>query len=243
MKKTFQLKSLLLSMAVAGAVSVGLVPVAAQAEVSYNAAVSNMYLWRGINISNPSPAVTAGADYSHESGFYAGTWASSEGYFDNSPEYDLYAGYAPKFGDVGFNIGYVAYLYPSANEEMFTNVYASNGKGSMITEYILGASYKDLKLTGYFNTERDKSGNNTYVTLDYSIGAIGLHAGKNINDDSGSEWTEFNVSYAATDNLTFKLSKAQGDGAKAIYANGGVGDAEGKAAENPQLQVIYAFKF
>ncbi len=234
MKKTFQLKTLLLSMAVAGAASVSMVPAAAQAEVSYNAAVSNMYLWRGINISSPNPVVSGGADVSMDSGLFAGVWASSEGYFDNSSETDLYIGYAPTFGDVGLTFEYVAYLYPGASKEMFTSAYDSGGEGSMLSDYILGASYKDLSLTGYFNTERSKSGNNVYATLDYSIGKFGLHGGVNMNDDSAAEYTEYNVSYAATDNLSFTLSKAQGDGAIAIAGDG---------AENPLVKVNYDFTF
>jgi uncharacterized protein (TIGR02001 family) len=237
MKKLFPLKSLLLSMAVATAATASIAPTMAQAEVSYNASVSNMYLWRGINISNPSPVVSGGADYSHDSGLYAGVWASSEGYFDESSETDLYFGYSPTFGDFGVTLGYTAYLYPNAagKTKMFTSAYDSSGEGSMLSDYVLGASYKDLSLTGYFNTERDDSGNNVYATLDYSIGKIGLHGGINMNDDSGSEYTELKVSYAATDNLSFALSQAQGDGAIAI-----VGD---KSAENPQMQVTYNFTF
>lgn len=238
MKKTFSVKSLLVSMAIASSAALSVAPATTQAgEVSYNAAVSNMYLWRGINISNPSPVVFGGADYSHESGLYAGTWASSEGGFDNSSEWDLYAGYSPTFGDFGFTVGYVAYLYPYNNKDMFKQ--QSKG-GGMLSDYVLGASYKDLSLTAYLNTERSDSGNNYYITADYAIGKFGLHAGMNKNDDSAAEYTEFNVSYAATDNLTFTLSKAQGDGVKNIVS-GLTGSATGEEGENPQLQVTYAF--
>jgi len=45
-----------------------------------------------------------------------------------------------------------------------------------------------------------------------------------------SDYTDFNVSYAATDNLSFTLSKAQGDG---------IADAN----EKPILNVAYGFTF
>ncbi len=234
MRKSFQFKTLFLSMAVASSVLVSVAPAISYADVSYNASVSNMYLWRGINISSPNPVVSGGADVSADSGLYAGVWASSEGYFDNSSETDLYFGYSPTFGDVGLTIGYAAYLYPGASKEMFTSVYDSSGKGSMLSDYVLGASYKDLSLTGYFNTERNDSGNNIYATLDYSIGKFGLHGGVNMNDDSAAEYTEYNVSYAATNNLSFTVSKAQGDGAIAIAGDG---------AENPLVKVTYNFTF
>ncbi|MDX1796345.1 MAG: TorF family putative porin, partial [Hydrogenovibrio sp.] len=75
MKKTTQLKSLVMAMAIAGSTVAAIAPATSQADVSYNASVSNMYLWRGINISDPSPVVSGGADYSNASGLYLGTWA------------------------------------------------------------------------------------------------------------------------------------------------------------------------
>lgn len=239
MKKTTSLKKLLVSMAIVSSAALAVTPATTQAgEVSYNAAVSNMYLWRGINVSNPSPAVFGGIDYAADSGLYIGTWTSSEGAFDNSSELDIYGGYAGSAGDFGFDIGYAAYLYPYANKDMFTYSEDSSGNGSMLGDYIVGLSFKDFSFTAYINAETSDSGNNQYYTLDYSVGKFGLHGGINVNDDSGSEYTEFNVSYAATDSLTFTLSKAQGDGVKAIV--GGLGAANADGGENPQLQVTYA---
>lgn len=227
-----------MSMAIAGSALATIAPASVQAgELSYNANVSNMYLWRGINISNPSPAVFGGIDYAFDSGFYVGTWTSSEGAFDGSSEVDLYGGYAQTFGDFGVQIGYAAYLYPYANKDMFTFSQDDSGDGSMLGDWIVGLSYMDFSVTGYINAEGSDSGNNMYFTADYSIGKFGLHAGINVNDESDSEYTEFNVSYAATDSLTFVLSKAQGDGVKNIVE--GLG-ANGDGGENPQLQIVYA---
>ncbi|WP_319558527.1 TorF family putative porin [Thiomicrorhabdus sp.] len=239
MKKSFQLKPVLLSMAVAGSVALTATPAAVQAgEISYNAAVSNMYLWRGINISNPSPVVSGGIDYDFGNGFAIGTWASSEGAFDGSSEWDVYGSYGVSLGDFGFSIGYAAYLYPYAGKDMTT--FTSDG-GTMLGDWIVGLSYQDLSFTAYIDAETKDHGNNKYYTLDYSIGAFGLHAGYNTNDSSSAEYTEFKVSYAATDNLSFAISKAQGDGAKAIVS--GLTGGTGEEAENPQLQVTYSFTF
>lgn len=240
MKKIAQLKSLVMAMAVAGSTVAALTPATSQADVSYSAGVSNMYLWRGINISNPAPTVSGSIDWSNDM-FYAGTWTSSEGSFDGSSEWDVYGGYTPKVGDFGFTLGYNGYLYPYNAKKMFTD--QSTG-GGMLSDYVLGMSYKDLSLTAYLNTERSSSGNNMYITADYSIGKVGLHAGINKNDSSASEYTEFNISYAATDKLTFTLSKAQGDGVKSIVKSLTTAtnkSADGSEGENPQLQVSYSF--
>lgn len=195
-----------------------LMPASANAsEVSYNAAVSNMYLWRGVNLSTPSPAVSGGIDYSHDSGLYLGTWTSSEGAVGGSSEFDLYGGYAASFGDFGIDIGYAAYLYPDVNGQKF-----SSDDASLLTEYVLGLSYSDVSATAYLNT---KELSDMYVSLDYAMGKFGLHAGSYQFKATGNNYTDFNISYSATDALTFTVSKAQGDGVK------------GK--ENPMLQVSY----
>ena len=46
-------------------------------EVSSNFTFSSNYFWRGMTQTMDSPAYSGGFDYSHESGFYAGTWGSN----------------------------------------------------------------------------------------------------------------------------------------------------------------------
>lgn len=206
MKKSFQLKPLLLSMAVAGAATMSIAPATTHAEVSYSAAVSNMYLWRGQQISEDSGVVSGSIDYAHESGLYAGVWTSSEG-AAGSTETDLYGGYAPTFGDVSLNIGYAAYFYPEAG----TSSSFDTDEGSLISEYILGASYKDFSATAFINTEGSDADNYMYLSLDYGMGDFGFHYGMTTSDDSADEYTDINVSYAATDALSFTLSTASGN--------------------------------
>ncbi|PLA75068.1 hypothetical protein CYQ88_02225 [Hydrogenovibrio sp. SC-1] len=218
MKKTNSIKKLLASMAIVSSAALTFAPATTHAgEVSYNAAVSNMYLWRGQNISSPSPAVFGGIDYAADSGFYVGTWTSSEG-AAGSTEFDLYGGFAGGMGDFGYDIGYAAYLYPDVNGKEFVN-----SDASFLSEYIVGLSFKDLSATFFLYTEEVSD---MYTSIDYSVGKFGLHAGMYKFKASGSDYTDFNVSYAATDSLSFTLSKAQGDGVK--------------GAENPMIQVTYA---
>ena len=49
----------------------------AQAELSANVAAVSNYFWRGVSQTDDKAAVQGGIDYSHESGLYAGTWASN----------------------------------------------------------------------------------------------------------------------------------------------------------------------
>ncbi len=217
MTKSTSLKKIIVAMAVASSAALAVTPATTQAgEVSYNAAVSNMYLWRGTNLSSPAPVVSGGIDYAADSGFYVGTWTSSEG-AAGSTEFDLYGGFAGGMGDFGYDIGYAAYLYPDVNGSDF-----NRDDASLLTEYIVGLSFKDLSATFYLNTEEVSD---MYTSVDYSFGKFGVHAGMYQFKASGSDYTDFNISYSATDSLSFVLSKAQGDGV--------VG------AENPMIQVSY----
>ena len=219
MKKTLQLKPLLLSMAVAASAAATVAPSVAQAEVSYNAAVSNFYLWRGQDISNGQAAVSGGADYSHDSGVYAGVWASSE---DAGSEFDLYAGYGFSNGDFGINLAYWAYLYPSDGTESTF----SYDDGSFLSEYEITASYKDFSLTAMIDTEET---DNKYYVANYGVGDFGLTLGM-YDFANDTEYTHYGVSYAATDALSLAVSKAQGD-------------ALTDAAEKPLINVSYSFAF
>jgi uncharacterized protein (TIGR02001 family) len=218
--KTLKLKTLALSLAVAGAASVSMVPAAAQAEVSYNAAVSNMYLWRGQDISNGQGVVSGGIDYSADNGLYAGVWASSE---NDGTETDLYGGYGMTSGDFGLNLAYWAYFYPSDG----TKSSFDRNDGTLLSEYEVTLSYADLSLTTMIDTEET---DNKYYSLNYGIGDFGLHAGMYDFKAANSDYTDYNVSYAATDNLSFTLSVAQGDG---------IADKN----EKPMLNVAYGFTF
>ena len=82
----------------------------------------SQYVFRGLTQSNEDPAIQGGADYSHASGFYAGTWLSNVSWFSdtnagngNSLEWDLYGGFR-KSWDNGFSgdVGYLRYEYPGS---------------------------------------------------------------------------------------------------------------------------------
>lgn len=198
LKKTFKLGSLAL------ATSLAFGAAAANAEVGYNAAVSSMYLWRGQDVSD-GPAVSGGIDYSHESGFYASAWASSGlagsvavsdpdtayGY-----ELDLWLGYAGEVAGIGYDISYWDIDYPQVD--------ADSGN-----EASLGLSYGDFSFSYTINTDSDSD--YSYTTLGYAFDKFGITYG--MSEDDGSDYTHVDFSYAATDSLSFTVSKASDDGA------------------------------
>lgn len=93
--------------------------------ITANVALATDYIWRGLTQTSRNPAISGGFDYAHESGFYAGTWASNvefasaDNTIDNpraSQELEGYFGYAHKINDsLGVTLGYIYYDYPGAN--------------------------------------------------------------------------------------------------------------------------------
>jgi len=200
----------------------------AYAATTASVSVSNMYLWRGLSISNPAPQVSGDINFSHDSGVYAGIWTSSEGGFDGSSETDLTVGFAKKFGDVGIDVGVAEYIYPDA-------VNADTGSDKLsdtdISEFYVGGSFGPVSAKLLINTDESK---NMYLTIDGMWGKFGAHIGSTMQKDSAKEYTDFNVSYMPVDNLTWTLSFASGDGAKNSYS----GDQT-----DPHVVVSYKWPF
>jgi uncharacterized protein (TIGR02001 family) len=87
------------------------------------------YNWRGISQTGQDPALQGSVDYSMENGFYAGVWASNVDFGDccnEEAEVDLYAGFSG--GDaVTWDVGFLYYWYPGADDLDFPEVYAGLG--------------------------------------------------------------------------------------------------------------------
>lgn len=175
------------------------------AATTASVSVSNMYLWRGMAISGPSPAVSGDLYFNHDSGVYAGIWASSEG-VSGSEETDLNVGFAKKFGDMGIDVGVYEYLYPEA-----VNAKGDGLGDTDVSEFYLGGSFGPVSAKLLVNTEESK---NMYLTLDAMFGSFGAHIGSTMRKESNEEYVDFNVSYMPVANLTWTVSMASGDGVK-----------------------------
>jgi len=93
-----------------------------------NIGIYSQYIFRGLTQTNKDPALQGGFDYSHSSGFYAGTWLSNiswltdspaaTGYNSSSLEWDFYGGYKHSFGDIGLDVGILQYYYPGSHNSV-----------------------------------------------------------------------------------------------------------------------------
>ncbi len=85
-------------------------------EFTANVTLITDYDFRGISQSDGGPAIQGGFDATYGI-FYAGTWASSVDFGDDTTmEIDFYGGIAPHVGDTHFDLGVIAYIYPDSPE-------------------------------------------------------------------------------------------------------------------------------
>lgn len=85
---------------------------AGAAGVEYNVGAVSNYVWRGVSRTDNHAAIQGGVDLKHQSGFYAGAWASTVDFADADLELDLYGGVAFKTrGGWGWDIGVIGYRF------------------------------------------------------------------------------------------------------------------------------------
>ena len=127
------LKQIIVAGAAAAALGSGLAqaqtPPASPHTITANIGLYSQYIFRGLNQTNEKPALQGGADYSHSSGFYVGTWASNikwlrqnfstpageAGQYNDGGEleWDFYGGYKWGFApDWTLDLGGLYYWYP-----------------------------------------------------------------------------------------------------------------------------------
>lgn len=106
-------------------------------EFSFNAGVTNDYVWRGASQSGEDAAVQGGIDFAYGN-FYAGSWASTVDFGDDTDvEWDFYAGLTGTAGAIDWDLGVTYYSY----------VGAPSGADYDFVEFKAAASHSFDKLT------------------------------------------------------------------------------------------------
>ena len=192
------MKKLSQAIVIASAMTAGLATTqAVHAEISASFDIASAYLWRGQNLSagGSGTAVVSGSiDYANESGLYAGVWTSS-GDSSAGTETDLYVGFAGEAGSIGYDIGYVTYLYTeTANDEI-----------DDAAEFYLGLSYDVAGITLYKSSDSDVDGLYAVLGADISDTPFSVALGASI--DTGNDYTHLDATYAYNDQIAFTVSK------------------------------------
>lgn len=143
-----------------------------------NVGVVSDYRYRGISQTEKKAALQGGFDYSHESGLYAGTWASNISWFENynsssssSLEWDFYGGYKGTAGPIGYDVGLLQYYYPGSD------VSTAGVPSPNTLEAYLGLSWE-------------------FLTFKYSYSLSNLFG---VVDSKGSQYYDLSASYDVYD--------------------------------------------
>lgn len=171
---------------------------AANAGVSLTPAITTDYDFRGLSQSDESEVFQVGLNFTTESGFYAGAWASDIDLNNDAVwELDLTAGYAG--GDakdgIGYDVGAIMYAYPSSKNmkdiyEVFAGVSHGMFSGKL---WVAPDNYGD---SSYYVE------GNVAVPLPHDF-TLGLHAGYSAGDywknQGGGEYLDY--SFGVSKNL------------------------------------------
>jgi len=174
----------------------------ANADVSASAAVSSMYLWRGQNIGDGSPAVSGDLKYS-QSGFYTGICGSS-GDDTAGYEYDLFGGWAGEFEGFRVDLSAWNYVYPDGGQ--------TDDTFGDLSEVVLGLGFGPVTFT-YYDNVAGGSGYE-YYTLGADYKQFNFLIGMAEPEAVDSGYMHLNAKYNYNANLSFTLSKVIEDEAE-----------------------------
>ena len=226
----------------------------AHAEFAGNIGISNNYIWRGLTQTQDQPAISGGLDWSHESGFYIGTWVSNVEYASEdafSYEHDVYAGYAWSWNDLDFDIGYLYYNYNEEADFDFGEIYGSLGwNGFSLTAFVFTHT-QDEETNGIANAGKVYDydfGSTYYISLDYGFELpnlpgweVGLHGGYHDGDFVDG----FNFASGIFDYFDYNVSLSKGGFSFMVSGTDldqdDVGGPAGQSLNNDDLKYVIGY--
>ncbi|MES2901170.1 MAG: TorF family putative porin [Pseudomonadota bacterium] len=166
--------------------------------VTYNAALTTDYRYRGLSQSRLKPALQGGADYTHgPSGMYLGVWASTIKWTkdlggDGSLEIDLYGGKRGQFTEaVSYDFGGLYYAYPSNGLNPSANTFELYGQLGFGPAYV---KYSH-STTNLFGTADSKGSGYVDVGANFELApswTLNLHVGRQtVDNNSIYSYTDF----------------------------------------------------
>ena len=215
----------------------------AATDLSFNAAVTSDYRYRGISQTRLKPALQGGADIVHNaSGFYAGAWASTikwteDAGGDGAIELDLYAGKRGELSPgLGYDAGVLTYVYPSNGLKYVpgfvsantTELYAQLSYGPALLKY----SHAVTDLFGFVDSR-----NSGYLDLAANLEAgegtvVNLHAGRQrVTRNAAASYTDWKIGVTRDFGVvTGALAYIGTNAGKTAYASPANGKFLGKSA-------------
>ena len=167
--------------------------------LAFNVGAVTEYRYRGISQSRLQPALQGGADFTHKSGFYVGTWASTIKWIKDIPggnasvEVDVYGGYKFEAGPVAWDLGALTYIYPSNNlspSANTTEIYGAGTMGPVTLKY-------SHSLTNLFGFVDSKGSGYLDASASFDMGdgwSIAPHIGhQKVKHNSTASYTDYSL--------------------------------------------------
>ncbi|TDT36999.1 uncharacterized protein (TIGR02001 family) [Halospina denitrificans] len=174
--------------------------VAFDPSLSAGVGISNMYLWRGVDLGTGDAMVSGSLDVDSGMGAYAGVWTSS-GDSGAGQEYDLYAGYATDItDDISVDAAIINYIYPKQDKSVPQDGFSD------FSEAYLGVSAYGFGVDYYKNVT---GSDYQYVNASYGYGPFGIAVGKHLDEAGapfGDDMTHLDLSFQFNDELSFTTS-------------------------------------
>lgn len=212
-------------------------------EVSFNAAVTSDYRYRGISQTRLKPALQGGVDYvNNPTGLYVGAWASTIKWTKDAGgggnfELDIYGGKRGQFtSDANYDVGVLSYVYadnglkhvPGFANADTTEIYGQVGYGPATLKYSHSLTnlfgYVDSKNSGYLDLSANIDAGNGYT--------VNLHAGhQRVHNNSVANYSDWKA--GVTKDLGFasvQLAAVGTNASKTAYAAPANGKFLGKSA-------------
>lgn len=223
--------------------------------LSYNVGVTSDYRFRGIAQTSTNPALQAGIDFAHKSGFYLGAWGSNVSWIkdyvgaaDGSLEVDLYGGYKGEISkDLTFDVGLIGYIYPgntAGNVPGFVNANTTEIYGAL-TYSIVTAKYS--RAVSNFIANSSSTGSQYFeVAASFDLGngfTLTPHLGRqtipNVANNVG-DYTDYSLTLAKDfgNGLTATVAAIGTNAEKPFYT-----DLNGKFLGDSAFQVGVKYSF
>ena len=177
---------------------------AAAPEVSASVGVANMYLWRGYDLGDGDAAISGDLKATHDSGAYAGIWASS-GDASWGTEYDLYAGWAGTVGKLDVDASLWTYAYPDGDKVDADGVSTQKDPGELV-DGVVSVGSGPVNVTWYESLKGDDGNEYRYVSAKYTKGKYSALYGQHLYEE-GANPGHVQLGYQYNDNLNFAVSQ------------------------------------
>lgn len=198
--------------------------------VVVNATLTSQYISRGFSQTWGKPALQAGADYAHPSGFSIGTWMSSvsDRFIENATvEWDLYGGYSGAAGGLGYSAIVYYYYYPGAEYKATATTYNYGELSLGLTYKMFYAKYNHTYTPEFFGITNARGTGYLDLGANVDLGSgttLILHVGNGRVAGTGNEvwdWVDYKIGLSRAFNGGWSATAAftKGNGKTDIYDN------------------------